>query len=147
MLALVLVLVKSKMDSQALKSFRQSLKLSQVEFARRIGRSLQMLRNYEKGLPIPDEIVRRVESLPGLNLDSGDSPRHTTSTGTIGPEDTGPRSGGNPNAEWHATLDEILTSGVQEAITAVVSNLVVFGKYVRARKPRQIKPVSERKKA
>jgi transcriptional regulator with XRE-family HTH domain len=139
------------MDGKRLKSVREALKLSQEELAPLLNRCLSSLRNYEWGHRIPEEIAQKVEALAAergigiFPLDSQINPSHTTSTGTFGSEGAALRSGGDANARWHSALDEILNSGIEEAITAVQSNLVVFGNYVRAKFPRP--KAEERRKA
>lgn len=138
------------------KKLRTALGMSQVKFGDAIGRSLGSVQQYERGVPFPDEVRERMMSLaaehgladlaieisgkrwgvrhvlnPGEHLISESKRSKGIDSHAKAGENTPSRS---VPSDWHALLEEILTSGELDAITAVQHNLVVFGRYVRARR-------------
>ena len=120
--------------------------MNQVDFAREIGKSLSMSRNYEKGQTPPPEVIERLKIMAvevGLadvaialgRSDSWEVRRvfHPSETIITQPKsDAAPGGPPRHGDDWHQMLSAILQSGNEEAIRAVQSNLVVFSKYVSA---------------
>ena len=121
--------VKLKIDGEILKFVRDSLGLTQVEFAPLVGRKYSAIQGYERGTRVPAEVQQRVRQLAserGIALpasegiDSEVPMEYSTSTP------------GSPPSTWHQLLDEVLSSGVDDAITAVQRNLIVSSRYIRS---------------
>ncbi len=141
-----------------LRKLRKALGLNQVEFSSVIGRSYQSVQNYEKGVPMPPDLVEKVVALAaqrGLaeianELRGGRYEVNRTAPIEQPSMGRAPRRGESPRAQspvpprrsqsvfppaerskLHALLDEILDSGDPDAIEAVVPNLRLFSKWVR----------------
>jgi len=144
------------MDNNLIRQIREAAGLNQSNFARAIGRSVQMLQLYERSqAPPPAEVVEKLKSIAvqsgradlGVALTSDEWRVH----GVFHPGETfissiprpapGPIIAPSERLQLHAILDEILDSGDEDALAAVVPNLHLFGKWVRERK----KPKKARK--
>jgi DNA-binding XRE family transcriptional regulator len=129
---------------------RTRLKLNQVDFAKLLGKSLQSLRNYEKHPEdVRDEVVDRLKTIAAehgfgdlatlfssedWNVRRVFEPTETLISSKTKPALQPPQR----HHKWHSLLDEILDSEDGDAVSAVQSNLVVFGKYVRDKKKKPI---------
>ena len=112
--------------SNPIKTLRTALDLNQEDFAREIGRSHQSVRNYERGIEPPPEVLKRIEDLAdkhGLKeLFAPAQPEQSPA----------PRPGSSSdNQHWRDLLEEILASGDEEAISLVKDGLVVASKFAR----------------
>lgn len=130
---------------------RSALGLNQSDFGRRIGRSMQSVRNYEAGRgDIPRDVVTTIQTLAAesgladlaLELSSDEwRLQHVLHPGEvlISTANSGAGKPYNPrNQALHDMLEEVLESGVKPAIDAVVPNLLLFSDYVRSRSPERI---------
>jgi transcriptional regulator with XRE-family HTH domain len=127
--------------TNVVRQIREAAGMSQSDFARAIGRSLQMLRNYEHGAKPPDDVIERIQSiavqhasahLAAVLVKEWEVKRviqpGETLIGAHRPAAAGPY---NPkNKHLHDMLEMVLESGNRKAIDAVVPNLVVFSDYV-----------------
>lgn len=124
------------------RRLREALNLNQADFAREIGRSVQMLQLYERGSRVPDEVMDRLreiaaahslaEIMAELGLPDGTTVRRVFHPGEkIISQARGHTTVATRRKQMHDLLDEIFDSGSTDAIEAVESNLVVFAKYVR----------------
>jgi hypothetical protein len=137
------------------RELRQLLGVNQVEFARMLNRSFQSVRAYEKHPEdTPAEVIERIRSIaaeaghadwamfllsdewrvvnvlyPGETLISApkaETTRHSEPKPSSASD--APSSG-----DLHSMLDDILESGDPDAIRAVVPNLELFHKWVKAK--------------
>ena len=123
----------------SIKKLRQRLGMNQVEFGKAIGRSWISVAQYEAGKRITPEVRETIIHLAekhGLQDLVEDLIQELEER----PPDEGyvpvlqkvPKPHKN---KLHAMLDEILTRGDPEAISAVTKNIQVFYDYVRHRRP------------
>ncbi len=119
------------------KKVRESLGLNQADFGRAIGRSIQSVQAYEAGKHVPPEIEQRIRKLAGERgigasttggIDERVDLPHSKSSGA-----SARSTSTEENARWHALLDEILESGLADAVPAVQQNLITFANYVRSK--------------
>ncbi len=123
--------VKRKIDAKALKFVRDSLGLTQIEFAPLIGRKYSAIQKWENpDIPLKvQERIRQLAAKRGLeipNFQAIDPPaqmRHTEHPGTSEAS----------NSRWHHLLDEVLDSGLDDAISAVQQNLITFSNYAKSK--------------
>ena len=121
--------------------------MSQAALASAIGKSIQSVQGYEHGRTPPPDVIEILKTLsvqhghPEFAIELGGDAwavKHVIHPGETLIKAHVPAAG--RHAEWHELLDVILNSGDPDAIPAVQSNLVVFGKYVRAKQTRELKP-------
>jgi len=118
------------------RQIREAARMSQTDFARAIGRSLQMVRLYEHGQDTPAEVREKLRSIATQAGRDDLAAALTTEDFIPGETRTPPTKPAKPNArreQYHALLDEILDSGDPDALNAVIPNLVLFGKWIRSK--------------
>jgi transcriptional regulator with XRE-family HTH domain len=150
---LVLSQEKSLFEMENLiRQIREAAGLNQSDFARAIGRSVQMLQLYERSQARPPaDVVDKLKTIAagagradlGVAITSDDwqvqrvlQPGETFISTGVRP----PPIPAIPPAErrqLHAILDEILDSGDEDALAAVIPNLHLFGKWVRKIRPKK----------
>jgi transcriptional regulator with XRE-family HTH domain len=127
-------------------ALRGHLGMDAKSFARDVGCTVAELSVYESGGNVERVHLRRMQELARekdlitlavqLGGEEWNVDRIHHPTGHVvhqGKRAASPSSPYAPaNAPWHDLLEEVLESGNDEAKGAVQSNLVVFGKYVRA---------------
>ena len=99
-----------------LRLIRERTGLNRSEFALKVGKSLESLRNYERGHIPPREVMERVQQL---------WPEIFTAVASIRSEDPPTPE----EAEWIAILLDILRSGSEEIIVALQHNMKVFHRF------------------
>jgi transcriptional regulator with XRE-family HTH domain len=122
--------------NRKVKKIRDALGLSQVEFGRKIGRSLASVQGYEAGREISPPAQKAIVQLAqegGLGdlCDDFLAEREEIAPGLpiVGRPDT-------RTAHLHDLLDAVLASGQDEPIRAVRAVLETFARQVRANKRR-----------
>jgi len=120
------------------RQIREATGLNQVEFSRKLGRSLSMLQIYERsqGNP-PLDVMDRLRSIAaeygrgdlGLACGTFEVKR------VVQPGETLISTARSPHQRRHQLLDAILTSHNQAAITAVQSALTLFAAHAGAPAP------------
>jgi DNA-binding transcriptional regulator YiaG len=143
---------QSKKVTVVLK-LRNALGMSQIEFAQLVGKGYSSIRNYERGVPPPDDVA---EKLVQLAVEHGMADLALQLKGEFGvrrvlePGETLISTARKPKAKaaapsassvapgadrdrLHAMLDEVLDSGDPAAVSAVVSNIQVSTGFIRLR--------------
>jgi transcriptional regulator with XRE-family HTH domain len=145
----------------ALKKLRTAMGLSQAEFGQLVGRSHQSIRNYESGIPMPDDLREKIVSMaaargfgdiaielrggqyeakrvlqPGETLITSKQKRGEPPASSIIPPPPVPKAA--RKMHFQRLLDMILDSGMADAIEAVERNLEVFAKYVKRSEARGV---------
>src|SRR5689334_7912757 len=116
-----------------MRAVRKAAGLSQVQMAQAIGRSHQMVAAYERGAPMPPDVLDAVKTV-AAKAGAGDlaielAPGHTFKPArVIEPGETSiatvrARISAAP-PQFHDLLDEIFRSGDKDAIDATTSNLI-----------------------
>lgn len=104
---------------------RSALGISQNDLADSTGLSYATIQNAEADKRISPESQTKLNDFARAN-------------GQPEPYPPEPEPELPPDAKrYHAMLDEVLSSGNEEAISAVQHNLIVFSNYVRLRRPRR----------
>ncbi len=123
----------------SIKKLRQRLGMNQAEFGKAIGRSWVSVAQYEAGKRITPEVRQTIIHLAekhGLQDLVEDLIQEL--------EDRPPEDRYVPvlqklprphKSKLHAMLEEILTSGDQETISAVTTNIQVLYDYIRLKRP------------
>jgi DNA-binding transcriptional regulator YiaG len=139
------VSVEREQGGQVISEIRKASGMSSALFAAVLGCSETDLHAMERGEAHPDkDLVERLHSV-AARIDRADLAVSLSSgswlpTRVIYPGETLISTGriasrkDSKYSEWHTLLEEILSSGEEDAIVAVQHNLVVFGNYVRTRK-------------
>lgn len=131
-----------------LKELRAALGWSQNDLAREIGKSYASVQQYEQGKRVPPDVVEKLKTIAAkhgfadiaLRLSSDDwqvtRVLHPGETLISQAKRNLQRRNPEESVDWHALLEEVLSSGQDDAINAVQSNLVCFTRLVRTRRPR-----------
>lgn len=123
-------------EENFVRKIRKAAGMNQADFARAIGRSLQMLQLYERSqAEPPPDVLAKIEALAqGADIPAS---RFVPRPASPPPVRTAATRDGSitPAARqrYHEILDEIFDSGDPDAIRAVVPNIELFGKWVRTR--------------
>lgn len=131
-------------ENPALK-IREAFAMTQAEFAAAVGLSYSTVQGYERGARISDAgreklvsflLGRKRPDLVSLLEEEASLATSRVSRDNLPRSTRVDRRGPQFDAkELHSMLDEVLISGDPDAIRAVESNLVLFSKYVRGRRP------------
>lgn len=122
------------------KRLREALGWNQVQLAAAIGRSHQSVQAYERGVRPPPDVIEKLKTLAVEHGLAGEIPISVLRGETQGSGkkdlDFPPYEAENsPHSDareaYHRTLDLILDSGHQVAISAVIRNLYAFERLVR----------------
>lgn len=120
----------------SLRKIRERMGMSQVEFARKIGRSYARVQQYEQGARVSPEVQRTIVELAtqyGIqDLVDDFLQEHSAGAGggqVFEPVPVLPAGKGAPS-KWHALLDKIFSSGHREAIRALEQNLTLLARLV-----------------
>lgn len=116
------------------RRLRDALGLNQADFGRRIGRSIQSVQNYERGTPVPGEVLQRMAALAQQEgmAETGQLPRQAAPSAPgvkVKRRVVIPPAAGS--SDWHQLLDEILESGNEQVIAALQADLRIFSHYLR----------------
>jgi transcriptional regulator with XRE-family HTH domain len=124
-----------------IREIRAAARMSQVAFARAIGKSLQTVRNYEHGHHPPEEVIEVLKSLAvkcgraDLGMALGEwGVKRVIHPGETLISSAMPATPLDQNARYRSMLDEVLNSGEEDASQAVKQNLEVFVSTVRMRR-------------
>ncbi len=123
------------------RKVRDALGMTQNEFAQAINRSFSMVRLYEHGADVPDEVrevinrLAKANGLADIAIEASKPAAAYQVKRIIEPTEVLISSGaGHPRSteKWQQMLYEILMSGNAEVIAAVQTNLVVLHNIVAA---------------
>jgi DNA-binding XRE family transcriptional regulator len=95
------------------RAIREELDLNQTDFAALLGRKRDMIKNYEKGYPIPEKIM---ETARHLQANPPPRPPDPASRGRGRPRGHANR----PRSQWNASRDDSLSSASQATVAVAI---------------------------